>query len=121
MLQEKNLKKQMRFTESLEDEATINLKDIRTFTNLASINFTAIEQLRWSKLSTWSDSFDSLVIFFIIPDVHMDLERDIAQFIGLPSLTIYAQGFSTTSSVIPNSNSKKLSNYPPYKFDLSKK
>ncbi|CAH7670284.1 hypothetical protein PPACK8108_LOCUS5002 [Phakopsora pachyrhizi] len=81
MLQEKNLKKQMRFTESLEDEATINLKDIRTFTNLASINFTAIEQLRWSKLSTWSDSFDSLVIFFIIPDVHMDLERDIAQFI----------------------------------------
>ncbi|CAH7681485.1 hypothetical protein PPACK8108_LOCUS14088 [Phakopsora pachyrhizi] len=30
----------LRFTESLEDEATINLNDIRTFTNLASINFT---------------------------------------------------------------------------------
>ncbi|CAH7669210.1 hypothetical protein PPACK8108_LOCUS3791 [Phakopsora pachyrhizi] len=30
------------FTESLEDAATINLKDIRTFTNLASVNFTAV-------------------------------------------------------------------------------
>ncbi|CAH7686297.1 hypothetical protein PPACK8108_LOCUS20928 [Phakopsora pachyrhizi] len=32
----------LRFTELLEDEATINLKDIRTVTNLASINFTGL-------------------------------------------------------------------------------
>ncbi|CAH7675635.1 hypothetical protein PPACK8108_LOCUS10667 [Phakopsora pachyrhizi] len=32
----------LRFTELLEDEATINLNDIRTFTNLASINFTGL-------------------------------------------------------------------------------
>ncbi|KAI8455724.1 hypothetical protein BY996DRAFT_6560000 [Phakopsora pachyrhizi] len=32
----------LRFTESLEDEATINLKDIRTVTNLASINFSIL-------------------------------------------------------------------------------
>ncbi|KAI8445374.1 hypothetical protein BY996DRAFT_6496991 [Phakopsora pachyrhizi] len=32
----------LRFTKSLEDEATINLKDVRTVTNLASINFTGL-------------------------------------------------------------------------------
>ncbi|CAH7684190.1 hypothetical protein BY996DRAFT_6469010 [Phakopsora pachyrhizi] len=100
----------LRFTKSLEDECTINLKGIRTVTNLASIKFTGL--IGKAKLgavrSTWSDSFDSIVIFFIIPDVHMELERDIAQFIGLPSSKIYAQDFSTTSSVIPNSNAKKI-------------
>ncbi|KAI8460759.1 hypothetical protein BY996DRAFT_8466257 [Phakopsora pachyrhizi] len=75
----------LRFTESMEGEAMIYPKDIRTVTNLAK------------------------------------LERDIAQFIVLPSSLINAQGFSSTSSAIPKSNSKKLSNYPPYKFDLLKK
>ncbi|KAI8449390.1 hypothetical protein BY996DRAFT_6605030 [Phakopsora pachyrhizi] len=32
----------LRFTKSSEDEATINLKDVRTVTNLASINFTGL-------------------------------------------------------------------------------
>lgn len=32
----------------------------------------------------------------------MELEQDIAKFIGLQSSIIYAQGFSTTSSVIPS-------------------
>jgi serine palmitoyltransferase len=32
----------------------------------------------------------------------MELERDIADFIGLQNSIIYAQGFSTTSSVIPS-------------------
>ncbi|CAH7673726.1 hypothetical protein PPACK8108_LOCUS8613 [Phakopsora pachyrhizi] len=35
----------LRFTKSSEDEATINLKDVRTVTNLASINFTGRAKL----------------------------------------------------------------------------
>lgn len=34
-------------------------------------------------------------------DVHMKLEEDIADFLGTESAIIYAQGFSTISSVIP--------------------
>lgn len=34
-------------------------------------------------------------------DVHMELERDIASFLGTESCIIYSQGFSTISSVIP--------------------
>ncbi|KAI7869466.1 pyridoxal phosphate-dependent transferase [Spinellus fusiger] len=39
--------------------------------------------------------------FYGTIDVHMDLERDIAQFLGTEDAIIYAQGFSTISSVIP--------------------
>lgn len=39
--------------------------------------------------------------FYGTIDVHMDLERDIAQFLGTDEAIIYAQGFSTISSVIP--------------------
>ena len=34
-------------------------------------------------------------------DVHMELERDIAQFLGTDSAILYSQAFSTISSVIP--------------------
>src|SRR5437879_1562489 len=34
-------------------------------------------------------------------DVHLDLERDIADFLGTESSILYSQGFSTISSVIP--------------------
>jgi serine palmitoyltransferase len=34
-------------------------------------------------------------------DVHMELERDIADFLGVEAAIIYSQGFSTISSVIP--------------------
>ena len=34
-------------------------------------------------------------------DVHMNLERDLASFLGAQSAIIYAQAFSTISSVIP--------------------
>lgn len=33
--------------------------------------------------------------FYGTIDVHMDLERDIAQFLGTEQAIIYAQGFST--------------------------
>jgi serine palmitoyltransferase len=34
-------------------------------------------------------------------DVHLDLERDIAEFLGTEASILYSQGFSTISSVIP--------------------
>ncbi|KAI7879054.1 PLP-dependent transferase [Lichtheimia hyalospora FSU 10163] len=39
--------------------------------------------------------------FYGTIDVHMDLERDLAKFLGTEQAIIYAQGFSTVSSVIP--------------------
>ncbi|KAG2185030.1 hypothetical protein INT43_000943 [Umbelopsis isabellina] len=39
--------------------------------------------------------------FYGTIDVHMDLEKDIAKFLGVDEAIIYAQGFSTISSVIP--------------------
>ncbi|KAI9013746.1 pyridoxal phosphate-dependent transferase [Phycomyces nitens] len=39
--------------------------------------------------------------FYGTIDVHMELEKDIAQFLGTEEAIIYAQGFSTISSVIP--------------------
>lgn len=34
-------------------------------------------------------------------DVHIDLERNIAEFLGTEASILYSQGFSTISSVIP--------------------
>jgi serine palmitoyltransferase len=34
-------------------------------------------------------------------DVHTDLEKDIADFLGTEAAILYSQGFSTVSSVIP--------------------
>lgn len=39
--------------------------------------------------------------FYGTQDVHMDTERDIANFLGVPSCIVYAQAFSTISSMIP--------------------
>lgn len=39
--------------------------------------------------------------FYGTIDVHMELEKDIAKFLGTEDAIIYAQGFSTISSVIP--------------------
>jgi len=33
-------------------------------------------------------------------DVHIELEKDIARFLGMESAIIYAQGFSTIASVV---------------------
>lgn len=37
----------------------------------------------------------------LTPDVHVQLEQDLASFLGTESAIIYSQGFSTVSSVIP--------------------
>ncbi|KAF9484302.1 serine palmitoyltransferase [Pholiota conissans] len=76
-------------------------------TNLASFNFTglagnehikqrAIETLRKYGLGSCGPPG-----FYGTLDVHMDLENDIADFLGAESAILYSQGFSTISSVIP--------------------
>jgi len=39
--------------------------------------------------------------FTFFPDVHIQLERDIADFLGTEAAILYSQGFSIVSSVIP--------------------
>ncbi|KDN53268.1 PLP-dependent transferase [Tilletiaria anomala UBC 951] len=75
--------------------------------NLASYNFTdlagqdivkqrAIETLREYGVGSCSPPG-----FYGTIDVHMKLEADLARFLGTERAIIYAQGFSTVSSVIP--------------------
>ncbi|KAI0048661.1 serine palmitoyltransferase [Auriscalpium vulgare] len=75
--------------------------------NLASYNFTglagnevikerAIETLRKYGLGSCGPPG-----FYGTIDVHMDLERDIADFLGAESVILYSQAFSTITSVIP--------------------
>ncbi|KAH8112777.1 serine palmitoyltransferase [Phellopilus nigrolimitatus] len=79
----------------------------KTVINLASYNFAglagnevikerAIETLRKYGLGSCGPPG-----FYGTIDVHMNLERDIAQFLGIESAILYSQAFSTISSVIP--------------------
>ncbi|KAL4072261.1 serine palmitoyltransferase [Scleroderma citrinum] len=79
----------------------------KTVFNLASYNFAglasnehikerAIETLRKYGLGSCGPPG-----FYGTIDVHMDLERDIADFLGTESTILYSQGFSTITSVIP--------------------
>ncbi|GLB39604.1 putative aminotransferase class I and II [Lyophyllum shimeji] len=79
----------------------------KTATNVASFNFTglagnehiqqrAVETLRKYGLGSCGPPG-----FYGTLDVHMDLERDIADFLGTEAAILYSQGFSTISSVIP--------------------
>ncbi|MCJ1312165.1 serine palmitoyltransferase component [Agyrium rufum] len=83
------------------------LSNGRTVTNLASYNyynFNASEDLR-------SKAIDTLRTYGVGPcgppgfygtqDVHMRVQADIAAHLGVPACIIYAQAFSTISSVIP--------------------
>ncbi|THH06253.1 hypothetical protein EW145_g4213 [Phellinidium pouzarii] len=78
----------------------------KTVINLASFNFAglagnesvkerAIEILRKYGLGSCGPPG-----FYGTTDIHMALERDIAQFLGTESCILYSQGFSTVSSVI---------------------
>ncbi|KAI9255282.1 pyridoxal phosphate-dependent transferase [Sporodiniella umbellata] len=75
--------------------------------NLATYNFlnlTASEQIRTKAVETlrnYGVGSCGPPGFYGTIDVHMDLERDIARFLGTDDAIIYAQGFSTISSVIP--------------------
>ncbi|RXW22768.1 hypothetical protein EST38_g3074 [Candolleomyces aberdarensis] len=79
----------------------------KTAVNLASLNFAglagneyikerAVETLRKYGLGSCGPPG-----FYGTLDVHMDLERDIADFLGTEASILYSQGFSTVSSVIP--------------------
>ncbi|KAJ3573105.1 hypothetical protein NP233_g2649 [Leucocoprinus birnbaumii] len=79
----------------------------KTAVNLASYNFTglagneeikerAVEVLRKYGLGSCGPPG-----FYGTLDVHMELERDIADFLGTEAAILYSQGFSTISSVIP--------------------
>lgn len=48
-----------------------------------------------------SFSLNLLDLMGTMPDVHMSLENDIADFLGTEAAILYSQGFSTVSSVIP--------------------
>ncbi|KAI5118364.1 hypothetical protein M0805_004336 [Coniferiporia weirii] len=78
----------------------------KTVTNLASFNFAglagnetikerAVEVLRKYGLGSCGPPG-----FYGTTDVHLALERDIAEFLGTESCILYSQGFSTVSSVI---------------------
>ncbi|RCI05965.1 serine palmitoyltransferase component [Rhizopus stolonifer] len=75
--------------------------------NLATFNFlnlTASEQIRAKAVETlrnYGVGSCGPPGFYGTIDVHMDLERDISRFLGTDDTIIYAQGFSTISSVIP--------------------
>ena len=53
-------------------------------------------------------------------DVHTQLENDIARFLGVEAAIIYAQAFSTISSVIPDF-SKRGDIIVAYDFRLSER
>ncbi|KAI0327510.1 serine palmitoyltransferase [Cubamyces sp. BRFM 1775] len=79
----------------------------KTVINLASYNFTglagsedikaaAVETLRKYGLGSCGPPG-----FYGTQDVHIQLEQDIADFLGTEAAILYSQGFSTISSVIP--------------------
>lgn len=85
----------------------VKLSNGRTVTNLASYNhynFAANPELTQKAINTvrtYGVGPCSPPGFYGTQDVHMKSEADIAAHIGLPAAIIYAQSFSTTSSLIP--------------------
>lgn len=75
--------------------------------NLASYNFTnlagheAVKEKAIETLRNYGVGSCSPPGFYGTIDVHMQLEADIARFLGTQNCIIYSQGFSTVSSVIP--------------------
>ena len=83
------------------------LSNGRTVTNLASYNYYNLvtnEQLKEraiQTLRTYGVGPCGPPGFYGTQDVHMKIEEDIAAFLGTTACIIYAQAFSTISSVIP--------------------
>ncbi|KIL66694.1 hypothetical protein M378DRAFT_74949 [Amanita muscaria Koide BX008] len=79
----------------------------KTVTNLTSLNFTGLagneffKQRATETLRKYGLGSCGPPGFYGTLDVHMELERDIADFLGTESSIIYSQGFATASSVIP--------------------
>ena len=79
----------------------------RTVTNLASYNFynlvtnTYLQERAIQVLRTYGVGPCSPPGFYGTQDVHIKTEADIASHLGAPACIVYAQAFSTISSVIP--------------------
>lgn len=79
----------------------------RTVTNLASYNFynlianEGLKEKAIQTLRTYGVGPCGPPGFYGTQDVHMKIEADIASHLGTPACIIYAQAFSTISSVIP--------------------
>jgi serine palmitoyltransferase len=79
----------------------------RTVTNLASYNFynfianENIKEKAIQTLRTYGVGPCGPPGFYGTQDVHMKTEADIASFLGTAACIVYAQAFSTISSVIP--------------------
>jgi serine palmitoyltransferase len=79
----------------------------RTVTNLASYNFynfvsnETLKERAIQTLRTYGVGPCGPPGFYGTQDVHMKIEADIAAFLGTTACIIYAQSFSTISSVIP--------------------
>lgn len=85
----------------------MRLANGRTVSNLASYNFynfvgnDLLKDRAVQVLRSYGVGACGPPNFYGTQDVHMDTERDIAKFLGTPACIIYAQAFSTISSVIP--------------------
>lgn len=85
----------------------VKLSNGRTVMNLASYNFynlianEAIKEKAIQTLRTYGVGPCGPPQFYGTQDVHMKAEADIASYLGTDSCIVYAQAFSTVSSVIP--------------------
>lgn len=85
----------------------VKLSSGRTVTNLASYNFynfnsnEQIKEKAIQTLRTYGVGPCGPPQFYGTQDVHVKAEADIANFLGSEGCIIYAQAFSTVSSVIP--------------------
>ncbi|CAL1710026.1 unnamed protein product [Somion occarium] len=83
------------------------LSNGKTVLNLASYNFTGLagnEDIKQSGVETlrkYGLGSCGPPGFYGNQDVHIQLEKDIADFLGTESAILYSQAFSTISSVIP--------------------
>ena len=79
----------------------------KTVTNLASYNFynlntnSRVKERAISTLRTYGVGPCGPPQFYGSQDIHMKTEADIAKFLGAERCIVYAQAFSTISSVIP--------------------
>lgn len=84
-----------------------NSTSTRTVTNMASFNYfnlinnDLVKERAVQILRNYGVGACGPPNFYGTQDVHMDTEKEIARFLGVPAVIVYAQSFSTISSVIP--------------------
>lgn len=85
----------------------MKLANGKSVTNLASTNYynlvanELIKERGVQVLRSYGVGACGPPNFYGTQDVHMDTEKEIARFLGVEACIVYAQAFSTISSVIP--------------------